>query len=57
MPTVIVTAQKEPEDGQKLPVSVTAVPNDTITNDGIAIISDAAIYAPNTYFSEFSARN
>jgi len=56
MPTVIVTAQKEPEDGQKLPVSVTAVPNDTITNDGIAIISDAAIYAPNTYFSEFSAR-
>lgn len=56
VPTVVVTAQKEPADGQKLPVSVTAVSKDTIANEGIAIISDAGIYAPNTYFSEFSAR-
>ena len=30
MPTVTVTAQKEPEDKQKVPVSVTAVSKDTI---------------------------
>ena len=56
MPTVIVTAQKEPADGQKLPVSVTAVSKDTIASDGITIISDAAIFAPNTFFTEFTAR-
>src|SRR5262245_22231873 len=56
VPTVVVTAQKEPADGQTLPVSVTALSKDTITSDGMTIISDAGIYAPNTYFSEFSAR-
>jgi iron complex outermembrane recepter protein len=56
VPTVVVTAQKEPADGQTLPVSVTAVSSETIASDDITIISDAAILAPNTYFSEFSAR-
>ena len=56
VPTVTVTAQKEPADVQTLPLSVTAISKDTIAGDGIAIISDAGIFAPNTYFSEFSAR-
>ena len=56
MPTVVVTAQKEPADIQSLPVSVTAVSRDLIGDAGISIVSDAAIYAPNTYFSEFTAR-
>ena len=56
VPTVVVTAQKEPADGQTLPVSVTAVSSGTLSSDDITIISDAAIFAPNTYFSEFSAR-
>jgi iron complex outermembrane receptor protein len=56
VPTVTVTAQKEPEDKQKIPVSVTAVPLDTIENAGVHIVSDAAIYAPNTYFTEWTAR-
>src|SRR6185503_8481476 len=56
MPTVTVTAQKEPEDKQKLPLSVTAVPLATIENAGIHIVSDAAIFAPNTYFTEWTAR-
>ena len=56
VPTIIVTAQKEPADVQTLPVSVTAVSNDAIADAGVGIVSDAAIYAPNTYFSEFSAR-
>ena len=53
---MIVTAQKEPADIQKLPVSVTAVSKDVIADAGITIVSDAAMYAPNTYFSEFTAR-
>ena len=56
MPTVTVTAQKEPEDKQKIPVSVTAVSQDTIENAGIHIVSEAAIFAPNTYFTEWTAR-
>jgi iron complex outermembrane recepter protein len=56
VPTVIVTAQKEPADGQTLPVSVTAVSRDDITDAGITTVSDAAMYAPNTYFTEFTAR-
>ena len=56
MPTVTVTAQKEPEDKQKVPVSVTAVSQDTIDSAGIHIVSEAAIFAPNTFFTEWSAR-
>ncbi len=55
-PTVIVTAQKEPADAQTLPVSVTAVPGETLSNAGITVIREAAIYAPNTYFADFTAR-
>ena len=56
MPTVTVEAQKEPEDKQKVPVSVTAVSKDTIDGAGIHIVSEAAIFAPNTFFTEWSAR-
>src|SRR5262245_61761110 len=41
VPTVTVTAQKEPEDKQKVPVSVTAVSRDTIEGAAIHIVSDA----------------
>jgi iron complex outermembrane receptor protein len=56
MPTVTVTAQKEPADKQKVPISVTAVSHETIENAGVDIVSDAAIYAPNTFFTEWTAR-
>jgi iron complex outermembrane recepter protein len=56
LPPVTVTAQKEPEDLQKLPLSVTAVSKETIDRAGIRIVSDAAILAPNTFFTEFTAR-
>ncbi len=56
MPTVTVTAQKEPEDKQKIPVSVTAVSQETIESAGIHIVSEAAIFAPNTFFTEWSAQ-
>ena len=56
VPTITVTAQKEPEDQQKVPVSVTGVPAETLESAGIRIVSEAAILAPNTYFTEWSAR-
>ncbi len=56
LPTVIVTAQKESADVKVVPVSVTAITNDSIANAGIRIVSDAAFLAPNTVFTEFTAR-
>jgi iron complex outermembrane recepter protein len=56
LPTVTVTAQKEAEDKQKVPVSVTAVPDATLEGAGVHIVSEAAIFAPNTFFTEWSAR-
>lgn len=56
MPDVTVTAHKAPEDKQRLPVSVTAVSRETIRDAHIGIVSDAALYAPNTFFTELTAR-
>jgi iron complex outermembrane recepter protein len=56
LPTVTVTAQKEPADAIRLPVSVTTVLADAIRDAGIRDVADASIYAPNTYFSDFTAR-
>jgi iron complex outermembrane receptor protein len=56
LPPVTVTAQKEPEDIQKLPLSVTSVSRELIDSAGIRIVSDAAIFAPNVFFTEFTAR-
>ncbi len=56
LPTVTVTAQKEPEDIQKLPVSVSAATKEIIDRAGIRIVSDAALLSPNTSFTEFTAR-
>ncbi len=55
-PTVIVNAQKEPADIQTLPVSVTAISGQTLSNAGITFLREAAIYAPNTYYADFTAR-
>src|SRR5437870_84945 len=56
LPPITVTAQKEPADAQTLPLSVTAVGEATLERAGIDIVSDAAIYAPNVFFSELTAR-
>ena len=56
LPTVSVTAQKEPENVQDLPVSVSAVTSDTLEASGTRSIREAAQFAPNTFFSEFTAR-
>jgi iron complex outermembrane receptor protein len=56
LPPVTVTAQKEPEDPQKLPLSVTTVSKELIDRAGVRIVSDAALFAPNVSFTEFTAR-
>src|SRR5688572_1281811 len=56
LPTIIVTAQKEPADAQTLPVGLTAVSLDTLINAGVTLVREAAMYAPNTYFTDFTAR-
>jgi iron complex outermembrane receptor protein len=56
LPTVLVTAQKEPTDIRSVPGSVTAVTADTLTDSSVRIVSDAALFAPNTFFTEFTAR-
>jgi iron complex outermembrane recepter protein len=56
LPTLIVTAQKEPADAQALPLSLTIAAKPTLQNAGIEIVSDAGRYGPNLQFSEFTAR-
>jgi iron complex outermembrane receptor protein len=56
LPTVTVTAQKEPADIRTLPMSVTAVAPDWLQNGRITWIADAALFAPNVVFTEFTAR-
>jgi len=54
---ILVIASKEPEDKQKVPISLTAVTKETLDRMGAAIVSDAAILAPNTLYTEFTARS
>ncbi len=56
LPTVVVTAEREATDITNVPASVTAVPSKTITDSGLMNITDAVIFAPNSVFTEFSAR-
>lgn len=53
---ITVTVYKEKDDAQRLPVSVTAVSESVLRTAGIVRIGDAGILAPNTFFSEFTAR-
>jgi iron complex outermembrane recepter protein len=56
LPPVIVTAEKMPADAQRLPVSVTAVSGSLVESAGIASISEASVFSPNTHFADLSAR-
>ena len=56
LPTVTVTAQKEPADPQRLPLSVSVIPEDWMSAGHLTWISDAGVFAPNVTFTEFTAR-
>jgi iron complex outermembrane receptor protein len=54
--TIIVTAQKKAEPALSLPLSVTAVTEDSITGANLQGVKQAAVYAPNAFINEFTAR-
>src|SRR5262249_3683156 len=56
LPPITVTAEKVPDNVQDVPASVTAVPKETLQSDDVRSVSGAGVYAPNTFFTEFSAR-
>jgi iron complex outermembrane recepter protein len=56
LPPVTVTARKEPANLQDVPISVTAIGSDLIQRSGAREVGDLALYAPNTFFSELTAR-
>jgi iron complex outermembrane receptor protein len=53
---ITVHVYKDPDDAQRLPVSVTGVSESVLRGAGVLKISDAGILAPNIFFSEFTAR-
>jgi iron complex outermembrane receptor protein len=56
LPPVIVTAERESADLKTVPASITPVNAETIRDSGILNVTDAGIFAPNTMFTEFTAR-
>lgn len=56
LPPVIVTVQKTAEDARAVPASVTPVTADTIRDSRPSAITDAALFAPNTFFTESTTR-
>lgn len=53
---IIISAPKLSESLFKAPLSATVTTGKTIDEAGMQTLKDAAFYAPNTYFAEFSAR-
>ena len=56
LPPVTVTAQKEAQPLQSAPVSVTPVTRSILEDSGARYVNDAAMFAPNVFMTEFSAR-
>jgi len=56
LPTVIVTAQKNASDVREVPASVTPVTAQTIRDAGLLNLTETGVFAPNTVFTEFTAR-
>ena len=53
---VTVTARKQPENLQDLPLSDTVITRETIANAGVRTVNEASQYVPNAFIVEFSAR-
>jgi iron complex outermembrane receptor protein len=56
LPTVTVVAEKEPAPLDRVAASVTAVSGADAESFGIDTISGTAVFAPNTFYSDLSAR-
>jgi len=53
---VIISAPKLSKSLLEAPLSATVTTGKTIQDAGMTTVKDAALYAPNTFFTEFSAR-
>lgn len=53
---ITVTARKQPENLQDLPLSDTALPKEKLDNAGVRTVNEASQYVPNAFIVEFSAR-
>jgi len=56
LPELVISAPKLGTDLLSLPLSATVTSGEVIEQNAIRTVKDAAIYAPNTFFTEFSAR-
>jgi iron complex outermembrane receptor protein len=56
LPTVTVIAEKEPAPIDRVTASVTAVAGEDAEWLGLTTVSSASIFAPNTFYSDLSAR-
>lgn len=54
--TVTVTAQKEQEPAMTIPLSITAVTGEYLTEGNILSVKPAAAFAPNVFINEFTAK-
>lgn len=53
---ILISAPKLSQDLLKAPLSATVTTGKTIQDANMQTVKDAALYSPNTYFTEFSAR-
>lgn len=56
LPTVLVTAEKQAEDVQRVPIGMSAFTAEMLRNAGALNLNDAAYAAPNVIVNDFSAR-
>lgn len=56
LPAVMITAQKEAQALQAAALSVTPTTRSTLEDSGARLVNDVALFAPNTFITEFSAR-
>ena len=54
--TIIVTATKEPEPAQSIPLSVSTVTETMFRDAAVQSVKQASAYAPNVFINEFTAR-
>lgn len=53
---ILISAPKLSQDLLKAPLSATVTTGKTIQDANMQTVKDAALYSPNTYFTDFSAR-
>ncbi len=56
LPTILVTAEKQIADAQRVPIGMSAFTADMLRNAGALNLNDATYAAPNVIVNDFSAR-